>query len=255
MEAESLKPGTLYVVGTPIGNIDDITLRALRVLKSCSVVFCEEFKVGARLLRAHRIDKPLETLNEHNEAEAIERVLDYLRKGKDVALVSDAGMPVVADPGLLVVRRVLQEGLPLVVVPGPSSILTALVRSGFSAAQFLFAGMLSRKPEERRRQLRAFAEEPRTVVLFDTPYRLRQLLSDAAAVMPDRRAYIGCNLTLPYETHHYGTFAELWERFRTVHFRGEFVLCFEGRSVLGKSVRADRPRPRWGLYRGHRRST
>ncbi|GBD06346.1 Ribosomal RNA small subunit methyltransferase I [bacterium HR21] len=232
MEAEPVKPGTLYVVGTPIGDLDDITLRALRVLKGCSVVFCEEFKVGARLLRAHRIDKPLETLNEHNEPEATERVLAYLRQGKDVALISDAGMPLIADPGLLLVRRVLQEGLPLVVVPGPSSIVTALVRSGFSTDQFLFAGMLSRRPEERRRQLQALAEETRTVVLLETPYRLRQLLSDAAAIMPERRAYVGCNLTLPYETHHYGTFAQLWERFRQSRFRGEFVLCFEGRSVL-----------------------
>ncbi|MCS7176667.1 MAG: 16S rRNA (cytidine(1402)-2'-O)-methyltransferase [Candidatus Kapabacteria bacterium] len=232
MGAESGAVGTLYVVGTPIGDIDDITLRALRVLKSCSVVFCEEFKVGARLLRAHRIDRPLETLNEHNEPEATERVLSYLRAGKDVALISDAGMPAIADPGLFLIRRVLQEGLPLVVVPGPSSITTALVRSGFSTDQFLFGGMLSRKPEERRRQLQALAEEPRTVVLLETPYRLRQLLADAAAIMPNRHAYVGCNLTMPYETHHYGTFAELFERFRTLRFRGEFVLCFEGCSVL-----------------------
>jgi 16S rRNA (cytidine1402-2'-O)-methyltransferase len=237
MGTESVEAGTLYIVGTPIGNLDDITVRALRVLKSCSVVFCEEFKVGARLLRAHRIDKPLETLNEHNEVEATERVLQYLRQGKDVAVISDAGMPAIADPGLLLIRRVLQEGLPLVVVPGPSSILTALVRSGFATDQFLFAGLLSRKPEERRRQLQALAEEPRTVVLLETPYRLRQLLADAAAIMPQRRAYIGCNLTLPYETHHYGTFAELWERFRQTRFRGEFVLCFEGRSLLEEPAR------------------
>jgi len=231
MDAQPVKTGTLYVVGTPIGNVEDITLRALRVLKSCSVVFCEEFKVGARLLRAHRIDKPLESLNEHNEVEATERVLEYLRQGKDVALISDAGMPVIADPGAFLIRRILREGLPLVVVPGPSSILTALVRSGFSTDQFLYAGFLSRKPEERRRQLQALAEELRTVVLLETPYRLRQLLSDAAAVMPQRHAYLACNLTLPYETHHYGTFAELWERFRHSRFRGEFVLCFEGRPV------------------------
>jgi 16S rRNA (cytidine1402-2'-O)-methyltransferase len=243
MGDQSVKPGTLYVVGTPIGDLDDITLRALRVLKSCSVVFCEEFKVGARLLRAHRISKPLETLNEHNEGEATERVMEYLRQGKDVALISDAGMPAIADPGLLLIRRVLREGLPLVVVPGPSSILTALVRSGFATDQFLFAGMLSRKPEERRRQLQALAEEPRTVVLLETPYRLRQLLADAAAIMPERPAYIGCNLTLPYESHHYGTFRELWERFRSVRFRGEFVLCFQGRSVT-EQVWASAARPR-----------
>lgn len=238
MGAESVKPGTLYVVGSPIGNVEDISVRALRVLKSCAVVFCEEFKVGARLLRAHRIDRPLESLNEHNEVEATERVLEYLRQGKDVALISDAGMPAIADPGLFLIRRLLQEGLPFVVVPGPSSILTALVRSGLSTDQFLFAGFLSRKPEERRRQLQALSEEPRTVILLETPYRLRQLLADAAAVMPQRRAYLGCNLTLPYETHHYGTFAELWQRFRQSRFRGEFVLCFEGR-LLGASTAAE----------------
>jgi len=240
MDSEPVKPGTLYLVGTPIGNDEDITLRALRVLKSCSVVVCEEFKVGARLLRAYRIDKPLETLNEHNELEATERVVELLRQGKDVALISDAGMPVLADPGLLLVRRVLELELPLVVVPGPSSILTALVRSGFALDQFLYAGMLSRRPEERRRQLQALAEEPRTVVLLETPYRLRQLLADAAHIMPERRAYIGMNLTLPYESHHYGTFAQLYERFRQSRFRGEFVLCFEGKSVL----RRETPRKR-----------
>ncbi|MES2764523.1 MAG: 16S rRNA (cytidine(1402)-2'-O)-methyltransferase [Bacteroidota bacterium] len=219
--------GTLYLVSTPIGNNDDITLRALNVLKQCDVVISEEAKVAAPLLHAHSISKPIEELNEHNEEDAAAQYIELLKSGKNLALMSDCGTPVLADPGLVLVRKALKENITINVVPGASSVLTALVRSGFDASQFLYAGFLKRRPEERELELRQLAGENRTVILLETPYRLKPVLEAAAKVMPGRRAYLGCNLTMPFETHHYGTFAELWEKFEGERFKGEFVIVFE----------------------------
>jgi 16S rRNA (cytidine1402-2'-O)-methyltransferase len=219
--------GTLWLVSTPIGNKDDITLRALEVLKKCDVVISEEAKVAAQLLHSHSISKEIEELNEHNEDEAAGQYIELLKSGKNLALMSDCGTPLLADPGLVLVRKALKAEIPVSVVPGASSILTALVRSGFDGSQFVYGGFLNRRPEERETELRKLAGESRTVVLLETPYRLKPVLEAAAKVMPGRRAYIGCNLTMPFETHHYGTFAELWEKFEDERFKGEFAIVFE----------------------------
>ncbi len=220
--------GQLYVVSTPIGNLDDITIRAIAVLQSVDVIVCEEMKEARRLLDYYDIDKELLELNEHNDTEATITAVKLLAAGKKIALISDAGTPVVADPGSLLVAAAIRYGYPVHVVPGPSSILTALVRSGMSMDQFLYAGMLSRKKDERVHQVRMLALEPRTVVLLDTPYRLTTVLGTLAEVMPGRRAYIGCNLTMPNESHHYGTLSELYEHFKTNRFRGEYAIVIEG---------------------------
>lgn len=220
--------GTLFVVSTPIGNDDDITLRALKVLKTADIVVCEEGKVGAKLLRQHKISQPIEELNEHNEDSTAAVLLEQLRAGKNLALISDAGTPLLADPGLALVRLAIKHGISVDVVPGASSILTALVRSGLPSNQFVFAGFVSRKPDERLAELTVLSRERRTVILLETPYRLLPLLEAAAQVMPKRTAYLGCNLTLPFETHHYGTFTELVAKFTEEKFKGEFVLCFAG---------------------------
>ena len=220
--------GTLFVVSTPIGNDDDISLRALKVLKTCDIVVCEEGKVGAKLLRQHKISQPIEELNEHNEDATAAVLLEQLRAGKNLALISDAGTPLLADPGLALVKLAIKHEIPVDVVPGASSILTALVRSGLPTNQFVFAGFVSRKPDERITELTALSQERRTIILLETPYRLLPLLEAAAQVMPKRAAYLGCNLTLPFETHHYGTFAELFAKFSEEKFKGEFVVCFAG---------------------------
>ncbi|MBS1536228.1 MAG: 16S rRNA (cytidine(1402)-2'-O)-methyltransferase [Bacteroidetes bacterium] len=220
--------GTLYVVSTPIGNDDDISLRALKVLKTCDIVVCEEGKVGAKLLRQHKISQPIEELNEHNEDTTATVLLEQLRVGKNLALISDAGTPLLADPGLALVKLAIKHDVPINVVPGASSVLTGLVRSGLPSNQFLFAGFVSRKPDERIAELKELARERRTVILLETPYRLLPLLDAATQVMPKRTAYLGCNLTLPFETHHYGTFTELFAKFTEEKFKGEFVLCFAG---------------------------
>ncbi len=220
--------GTLFLVAMPIGNRDDITVRALKVLKAVDVIVCEDPKETAPILLHHGISKPLEVLNEHNELRKTEEVLGYLRAAKKVALVSDAGTPVVADPGFELVQRARQLGAEVVPVPGPSAIMTAVMMCGLPVDQFLYAGFLSRIPAIRKSQLEELAQEPRTVVILETPYRLLPLLRTAAEVIPDRPAYVGCNLTMPSETHHYGTVKELLAKFEQLRFKGEFVFCFAG---------------------------
>lgn len=227
-EGEQAKKGSLFIVSTPIGNHEDITLRALRILKMCDLVLCEELKEGARLLKQYNISKKLETLNEQNEFEKSQEIIEMLLNGTDIALVSDAGTPVFADPGLDLLKKALANNIDIQVVPGVSSIMTALVRSGFGINQFLYAGFLSRMRDERHLQLKYLSEVSSTVVLLETPYRIMPVLEAAASLMPDRKAYIGVNLTMAFETHHYGTFSELYEKFADTKFKGEFVIVFDG---------------------------
>ncbi len=227
-DAAKNKFGTLFVVSTHIGNIDDISLRALKTLKQADIVVGEEGKTVARLLHDNRITKKLEELNEHNENDQTNRLLQLLKNGKMLALVSDAGTPLLADPGAQLVRRSIEAGITVRAIPGVTSIMTALTTSGLSMDSFVFAGFVSREPSERLQELKRLAQEPRTVVLLETPYRLVPLLEAARQIMPQRRAYLGCNLTMDSETHHYGTVSELYTKFVVSRFKGEFVFCFEG---------------------------
>ncbi len=220
--------GKLYIVSTHIGNREDITLRAIEVLKLCDLVICEELKEGARILREQNIHNKLETMNEQNEGEKIFKLIEMIQNGKKLALISDCGTPVFADPGYQLVRNAIAQNIEIIVVPGVSSIMAAIVRSGMPTNQFLYAGFLSRKTEERELELLALSKETRTVVLYDTPYRLLPVLEEASKSMPHRKAYIGMNLTLPYETHHYGSFVELYEKFKEQRIKAEFVICFAG---------------------------
>jgi 16S rRNA (cytidine1402-2'-O)-methyltransferase len=222
--------GTLYLVATPIGNFDDITVRALGVLKTVDVVVYEERREGERLLRHLGIQKPVESLNEHNESAATQVILGLLAKGKSVALVSDCGTPVFSDPGQLLVRRAIDMNFKIVPIPGASSLLPALTVSGFSIDRFLFYGWLSPKKERRRAELRQLVQEKRTIVLMDTPYRLLSLMSDLAEAFGDsRRLCVAFNLTLPDEQMFYGTPPALLKRFSAKEMKGEFVIVIEGR--------------------------
>ena len=172
-------PGTLYLVATPIGNYDDITFRAVTVLKQADVIVYEERKEGQRLLAHYGIpEKVIESLNEHNEAAASFHILEHLRQGKNVALISDAGTPVFSDPGQILVRKAIQMNVQVVPIPGASSLLPALTVCGFPIDQFLFYGFLSPKSNRRLSELRDLRNEYRTMVFMDTPYRLIPLLKD-----------------------------------------------------------------------------
>lgn len=221
--------GTLYLVATPIGNYDDMTQRALNVLRSVDLVVYEERKEGERLLRHYAIQKPVESLNEHNEAAASTVVIRHLKDGKSVALVSDCGTPVFSDPGRILVRKAIDQKIRIVPIPGASSLLPALTVSGFSADQFLYYGWLSQKKDRRRAELRSLQQERKTIVLMETPYRLLPLLRDVAEVMGEsRNICLALNVTMPDEQILYGTAPELYRRCTEDNIRGEFVLVIEG---------------------------
>lgn len=222
--------GILYLVATPIGNFDDMTFRAISVLKNVDLVIYEERREGEKLLRHFNIQKPVESLNEHNEAAASYNILDHLKAGRSVALVSDCGTPVFSDPGQLLVRKAIQQDVKVVPIPGASSLMPALTVSGFSIDQFLFYGWLSPKKERRRAELRQLLQEKRTIVLMDTPYRLVPLMRDLAeAFGATRRMCIAFNLTLPDEQMFYGTASDLYKKFTEKEMKGEFVIVIEGR--------------------------
>lgn len=233
--------GVLYLVATPIGNVDDITFRALSVLKSADLVVCEERREGEKLLRHFEIHKPIETLNEHNESAASYNILDHLMAGRNVALVSDCGTPVFSDPGELLVRKAIQQGIKVVPIPGASSLMPALTVSGFSIDQFLFYGWLSPKKDRRRAELRQLLQEKRTIVLMDTPYRLAPLLRDLAETFGTaRRICIAFNLTLSDEQVFHGTASELHMKLSGKEMKGEFVIVIEGRDNKSSGRTASR---------------
>jgi 16S rRNA (cytidine1402-2'-O)-methyltransferase len=222
--------GTLYLVATPIGNLEDMTFRALRVLKEVDVVVYEERKAGSRLLKHFGIEKPVESLNEHNEAAAASVILKYLKEGKSVAVVSDAGTPVFSDPGRLLVQRAIDAGMTIVPIPGASSLMPALITSGFPIDEFVFAGFLSPKRNRRLAELEQLKRDRRTIVLMDTPYRLMTLLKDIADVLgSSRRISVAFDLTMPDEEIFRGTAPELVRRFSNEERKGEFVIVIEGK--------------------------
>lgn len=221
--------GTLFLVATPIGNWEDITLRALRVLKEADLVVYEERKEGSRLLRHYGIEKPVESLNEHNEAASTQIILEKIKVGASVAVISDAGTPVFSDPGRSLVQRALRMGIRVVPVPGASSLMPALIVSGFPIKEFVFQGFLSPKRERRIAELQKLRRENRTIVLMEAPYRLVQLIRDVAEAFGDsRRVCIAFDLTLPTEEIFHGSAPELYKRFLKEERKGEFVLLLEG---------------------------
>ncbi len=226
------KKGKLFIVSTPIGNKSDYTLRAIDALRVSDYVVCEEFKEGSRIMRELNLRKELISLNEQNEATEYMDIISLIKKGNKVSLVSDCGTPVFADPGAILVNSAIENGLKIEVIPGPTSIMTALVRSTFDIQKFYYYGFLNRKPEIRRDEINNLAKHPSTVVLLETPYRLMPVLKSFTDVMPNRRAYIGFNLTMKHESHHYGTFQELLDKFDEERIKAEFVIVFEGNQAV-----------------------
>ena len=224
--------GILYLVATPIGNFQDITFRAIEVLKNVDIVVYEERKEGSRLLRHFGIEKPVESLNEHNESAATFVILDHLKSGKNIALVSDCGTPVFSDPGQLLVQKAVGAGIKIVPIPGASSLMPALTVSGFSINQFVYYGWLSPKRSRRVAELQQLRREQRTIVLMDTPYRLVALLKDIAEVFgTTRRLCVAFDLTMPDEEIFHGTAPVLVSKFEKEEKKGEFVVVIEGKET------------------------
>jgi 16S rRNA (cytidine1402-2'-O)-methyltransferase len=214
----------LYVVATPIGNLGDITFRALEVLKSADVIAAEDTRHSGILLKHFEIKKPLISYHEHNEAMRTSQLVERLTAGEDVALITDAGMPGLSDPGARLIRECIKRELPFTVVPGASSISTALVGSGFSTEKFFYAGFLPVKSGRRERELQAAAAREETSVFFESPYRLVKTLAACARIMPDRQLCVARELTKKFEEFRRGTGTELMAHYTTRPPKGEIVL-------------------------------
>jgi 16S rRNA (cytidine1402-2'-O)-methyltransferase len=231
----------LYVVATPIGNLGDITLRALESLRSADVIAAEDTRHSSLMLRHFDIKKPLVSFHEHNEAMRTAQMIERLAAGENIALITDAGMPGLSDPGARLVRECIKRGLPFTIVPGPSSILTALVGSGFEMEKFCFRGFLPVKSGQRQRELRAAAEHEETTIFFESPHRLAKTLAAGAEIMPERQLCVARELTKKFEEFRRGTASELLAFYSARSVKGEIVLVVEGskrksrRSCLSRS--------------------
>lgn len=220
--------GTLYVCATPIGNLEDITLRALRILGSVDVIAAEDTRRTRQLLSAHELATPLISLHEHNETARIPRILELLAEGRDVALVSDAGTPGISDPGQRVIQACIETGHRVVPVPGPTAFVPALIASGLPTDEFVFVGFLPRESKKRRERLQGLAGYPQTLIFYEAPHRLRRTLEDMLAVWQDRRAALARELTKVYEEFVRGRLTDLLAWCQKEPLRGEFVLIVAG---------------------------
>jgi 16S rRNA (cytidine1402-2'-O)-methyltransferase len=219
-----LASGTLYLVATPIGNLEDITLRALRVLKECDVIAAEDTRHTGHLLRHFEISKPLISYFKFNESRRSEEIIDRLKRGEKVALVTDAGTPGISDPGERVVRSALAAGLRVEAVPGPCAAVVALAASGLPTEEFHFAGFLPHKSGQRAKEIQRLAALPGTIVLYESPYRIEKLLGELAATIPQRHIVVARELTKKFEEFWRGTALEIVNSPKPKVLKGEFVV-------------------------------
>jgi 16S rRNA (cytidine1402-2'-O)-methyltransferase len=219
-----LTPGTLYLVATPIGNLEDITLRALRVLKECDVVAAEDTRHSGQLLRHFDISKPMLSCFQFNESRRSEEILELLRQGKIVALITDAGSPGISDPGQRVVSAARAAGLRVEAIPGPCALIAALSASGLPGNEFHFVGFLPYKTGQRRRRLERLQTISGTLIFYESPYRIARLLEELTEFYPTRKTFLARELTKKFEEMQSGTPGELLDAARARTARGEFVV-------------------------------
>lgn len=217
--------GKIILIPTPIGNLGDITLRALEILRSADRIACEDTRHSGQLLAHHGITgKPLVSLHEHNEARRAPELVAAARAGETIAVVSDAGMPGISDPGYRLVQACIESDTAIEVLPGPSAVITALIGSGFPCHAFRFGGFLSVKSGKRRSALSAALESGETGIFFESPHRLVSTLEILTEIDPAARVCVARELTKKFETYHRGTSAEILEHFRAHSPKGEIVL-------------------------------
>ena len=224
----SLEEGMLYLCATPIGNLEDITLRVLRVLQEADVIYCEDTRNTLKLLRHFEIAKPLQSYHDHSPEARAQKIADDVRAGRQVALVSDAGMPVISDPGFDLVNLFRRENLPYTVLPGASASLTALVLSGIAADRFLFEGFLPRKKKDLEARLALLDKERATAIIYESPHRLSATLDVFAKRWPERECAAVREITKRFEENVRGTTVSVRNHFNANAPRGEFVLILGG---------------------------
>lgn len=221
-------PGILYIVATPIGNLEDISLRALRILKEVDVIAAEDTRRTKKLLAHYDISTPLTSYYDEIEREKAAELVKRLENGQNIALVSDAGTPTLSDPGFRLVREAIHAGAPVVPVPGASALLAVLSASGLPTDRFVFEGFLPAKRRERREKLRDVAQEPRTLVFYEAPHRLRETLADMLEIFGDRDAVFGREVTKAYEEFVRGSLSEALAAVERKEPRGEITLAVAG---------------------------
>ncbi|MBW4684950.1 MAG: 16S rRNA (cytidine(1402)-2'-O)-methyltransferase [Komarekiella atlantica HA4396-MV6] len=223
------KPGTLYVVGTPIGNLEDMTFRAVRILQTVDLIAAEDTRHTGKLLQHFQIKTPQVSYHEHNRNSRIPEILEQLGDAKAIALVSDAGMPGISDPGYELVKACIEANIPVVPIPGASAAITALSAAGLPTDRFVFEGFLPPKAQQRQEHLEALQTESRTLILYESPHRLRETLQDLALVWgSDRQIVLGRELTKLFEEFWRGTIAEAIAHYSQREPQGEYTLVVAG---------------------------
>jgi 16S rRNA (cytidine1402-2'-O)-methyltransferase len=238
-QQSSAHEACLYLVATPIGNLEDITLRALRILKEVDQIACEDTRHTQKLLQHYNIQKPLVSYHEHNELTRAPELIVAMEQGAQIALVSDAGVPLVSDPGYRLVTLSLRHRLPVIPIPGPSALLAALSASGLPNEEFLFAGFLPARSGERRRALERLRIEDRTIIFYEAPHRIEETLIDAHEILGDRPACLAREVTKIHEEFRRGSLAELAASLADKPARGEITLLIGPVPADGKSAQRD----------------
>jgi 16S rRNA (cytidine1402-2'-O)-methyltransferase len=236
--------GTLYIVATPIGNLEDITLRALRVLKEVDLIACEDTRQTRKLLTRHDIKTPTISYHQHNERQRSGELIDKLKAGANIALVSDAGTPTISDPGMILIRQAIEEGITVVPIPGPSAVVTALMAAGLPTEAWLFIGFLPAKPTARRRELEKLKGLPYTLIFYEAPHRLRVMVHDLLAVLGDRQVVLAREMTKVHEEFYRGALSELHRWVETHRLRGEMILITAGAECADSDVEGGRQHQR-----------
>jgi len=220
--------GKLFIVSTPIGNLKDITFRAIETLKSVALIACEDTRHTKKLLSHYGINAPTTSYFEYNKIQKGEYLLKLLQEGKDIALVSDSGTPGISDPGFNIVRLAIENNIPLTIIPGPSAIIAGLVLSGMPTDSFVFEGFLTQKSGKRRKELDILSQEKRTVVLYESPHRLLKTLKDMLDIMGDRDIAISREVTKVFEETIRAKVSEAIKHFTLNQPRGEFIIVIKG---------------------------
>lgn len=222
--------GTLYLCPTPIGNLEDITLRVLRVLSEVDLIAAEDTRQTLKLLNHYEIKKSLVSYHEHNKVTMGPKLIEKLKSGKSIALVTDAGTPSISDPGEELVRLCIQEGIKIVPLPGPTAAITALIASGLDVSSFVFEGFLPKKSKERREKLERISREERTTILYESPHRLKETLKELKEYIGERKVVVARELTKIHEEFIRGTVEEVLEKLGE-EVKGEIVIVIEGAKI------------------------
>lgn len=230
------KKGALYVVPTPIGNLEDITFRALKKLTECSWIAAEDTRKTKQLLHHFEIKKSVISYHEHNKRKRIKEILHDLKQGKTIALVSDAGMPAISDPGADLIQRTIVEDIPVIVLPGANAALCAVVGSGLSTDEFLFYGFLPRQRQEKAKELKRLASLPATLIFYESPHRIKDTLKALLNQLGDRHIAVARELTKRYEEYVRGKTSEVLKELEAREIKGEICLVVEGGQEEGKKI-------------------